>query len=854
MPQLPSDRDLGMVPADASGRIASAPNAGAVGEAITQLGGAAVQAGATVADVRDEYAMSHAYASVYQAKVALDQKYRNDPDPATAATRYAAELQAAANGAAQNISQPRNQMQFNDMVSRFVIGRGVDAIQFRADSQLQDQGVADAETAVTNTLDAAGRDGDPVAAQGGIIAARRIIESSPWLSPTQKFTMSRTLVGNFALDAVKNMSPEDALKFLGGAQQAPAAGPPAAVTDGNVLSGELHLDPSIAPKVPPGAARPFAPGEAIKNPDGSWSSEISVTVTNPILNAGKPTVIPSLWLVDGNAVQVNEDTAARYAVQSGLKFQSFDTMAAAEKFATDRETKWQGLDTSSAKQVAPLWETSGTTGVQPQVGQTLSYNQRVQAVENPSGDPNVVNFKSGAAGTYQFTKDTWRQYGSGSITDRAAQEAAMNKLTAANRSVLTNMLGRGPTDSELYLAHQQGAQGAESLLTSPNESALGVLTGVYSGNAKRASQAIINNGGNIDMTAGQFASMQMAKFDATGPGGSIGPAGPQGATVPPPPSQPITGPDQTPPPTSWPKNGTLRDFIPGEELTALYAQKQTEYIAQMERIVTLHERQMALADKQMKDGQAQALTGLVSNFLQTRQPIDDKTMSELVNGNVVSLEGMNFYNAVVAGKKNQDDPQAIFTLSQNMANHTLTPDQVFTAFHNGDISDATAVGYAKALADPKSAAVTDPVERGYYSTLKALVAPSADTGFDLFQGEARNKAALRWANADAEWTQRVLAGGEDPRKVLLDMAKRYNAPIAANIPQPKLGAVRSPEDLAKIAQATVAAHTAKTMSDAEYATQVQILSSYHNLYISMGLQKGAQDTVNAIVKGGDNQQ
>lgn len=134
-----------------------------------------------------------------------------------------------------------------------------------------------------------------------------------------------------------------------------ALGPMPMAADGKVLPGELHLDPSLAPQVRPGAARPFAPGEAIKNPDGSWSSEITVTVNDPILNGGKPTVIPSLWLVDGKAVRVNEDTAARYAAQSGLKFQSFDSMAAAEKFATDRETKWQSLDTASAAQVAPLW-------------------------------------------------------------------------------------------------------------------------------------------------------------------------------------------------------------------------------------------------------------------------------------------------------------------------------------------------------------------------------------------------------------------------------------------------------------------------------------------------------------------
>jgi hypothetical protein len=117
----------------------------------------------------------------------------------------------------------------------------------------------------------------------------------------------------------------------------------------------MHLTPSLEPKVPANAPRPFAPGEWVDNPDGSWSSEISVTVTDPRLNSGKPTIIPSLWIVDGKPVKVNEDTAVDFALKSGLQFNPFKSIEDAEKFATDREKTWQTMKPTDAKTVTPLY-------------------------------------------------------------------------------------------------------------------------------------------------------------------------------------------------------------------------------------------------------------------------------------------------------------------------------------------------------------------------------------------------------------------------------------------------------------------------------------------------------------------
>lgn len=140
-----------------------------------------------------------------------------------------------------------------------------------------------------------------------------------------------------------------------GAQQ---AAPVTRVMPGpGYIPGDLHLNENIAPHVPNGQARPFAPGEWVQNPNGSWSSEETMTVSgNPQFNGGKPTVLPSLWIKDGKAyVAHNEDEAAALARASGLQFPSFPDMAAAEKFANEREAAWQNIKPADAGKIAPLW-------------------------------------------------------------------------------------------------------------------------------------------------------------------------------------------------------------------------------------------------------------------------------------------------------------------------------------------------------------------------------------------------------------------------------------------------------------------------------------------------------------------
>lgn len=132
-----------------------------------------------------------------------------------------------------------------------------------------------------------------------------------------------------------------------------------------------------------------------------------------------------------------------------------------------------------------------------------------------SGDLTAKNPNSSAKGRYQWTDATAKQYGLlgkgfDHRGDADKEEAAFKKFTEDNRSTLNSALGRMPTDAELYLAHQQGANGAAKLLVSPDEKAVDVV----------GRDAVLLNGGTEDMTAGEFADKWISKYEEKAGGAS----------------------------------------------------------------------------------------------------------------------------------------------------------------------------------------------------------------------------------------------------------------------------------------------------------------------------------------------
>lgn len=119
-----------------------------------------------------------------------------------------------------------------------------------------------------------------------------------------------------------------------------------------------------------------------------------------------------------------------------------------------------------------------------------------------SGNPNS-GAGTGHVGLGSFSPETAAEVG---ITNRNDPEQSIRgiaRYAAKNAPMLTRALGRAPDDSELYLAHQQGAGGAAKLFNNPTARA-GDLVG---------DEHIRDNGGNPDAPASVFTDLWKAKFN-----------------------------------------------------------------------------------------------------------------------------------------------------------------------------------------------------------------------------------------------------------------------------------------------------------------------------------------------------
>ncbi|RPD90519.1 hypothetical protein EGK75_01095 [Neisseria weixii] len=120
--------------------------------------------------------------------------------------------------------------------------------------------------------------------------------------------------------------------------------------------------------------------------------------------------------------------------------------------------------------------------------------------------PGTAGHQSAAIGHWQIMPEYFKDYGVNRATamDLEASFHAVRRHHARHRRGLEKVIGRSLTAGEEYLGHQQGWGGAKALLSNPSANVVDALAKAYKSRT-RAKNAVLENGGRLDMSAGEFA-------------------------------------------------------------------------------------------------------------------------------------------------------------------------------------------------------------------------------------------------------------------------------------------------------------------------------------------------------------
>lgn len=136
------------------------------------------------------------------------------------------------------------------------------------------------------------------------------------------------------------------------------------------------------------------------------------------------------------------------------------------------------------------------------LGHRTDFLGRTMQLES-QGDPLAYNKGSKASGLFQFIPSTAAAYDLKDPFNPTDNIDRAVRLTRDNEAALRKALGREPTDAELYLAHNQGAGGASSLLTGK---------GVKAGDVTAPANIAANFNSDPNDTAENVAKRIMAAY------------------------------------------------------------------------------------------------------------------------------------------------------------------------------------------------------------------------------------------------------------------------------------------------------------------------------------------------------
>lgn len=209
--------------------------------------------------------------------------------------------------------------------------------------------------------------------------------------------------------------------------------------------------------------------------------------------------------------------------------------------AVDSTTIGAGLDSARAKIAGTIKNAASATGA--------SFEYLISAAKIESNlNPSAQASTSSARGLYQFIEQTWlgtvkeagSAFGFGKYADAiskspsgrysvsdsstrdeilklrddpAANAAMAGVLTQSNSFKLTGMIGRRPTDGELYMAHFMGVSGASRLISSAEDNPRASGPAMFP-SAAAANRSIFYNRDGSSRSVSQVYSVLTSRYDA----------------------------------------------------------------------------------------------------------------------------------------------------------------------------------------------------------------------------------------------------------------------------------------------------------------------------------------------------
>jgi hypothetical protein len=252
------------------------------------------------------------------------------------------------------------------------------------------------------------------------------------------------------------------------------------------------------------------------------------------------------------------------------------------------------------------------------------------------------------------------------------------------------------------------------------------------------------------------------------------------------------------------------------------------------------------AERELRQTQGTNEANLFADLLKGRG-VSGSALSDMVRTQQISLSGMHAYLAMSKRGEGEENAGVLLDLYKRLATGDLTVDDVYRAGKAGQLKPGTAGNLMLAVGrqDTKG---NNQVDRANFDQLKTLLGGhNIEKGLVDLTNEAGRRQSQLWAQAQGEWTQRVIVGGEDSGQVLGDMAQRYqpNALIPAWLSVPRAGTISSLQDAQVAAQRTVQMHAAGQINDQQFAAEKSLIAQYAQFYQQQQARQAAAAAIRA---------